>query len=401
MKRRLLVLPFLIFSLAIASFAAVSFSPSSLSFGSQAVGTTSAARLVTFSNSGRTSQSFGTKTIAGDYAWGGTGTCGQTLAARSSCTMSLVFKPTASGTRTGSLTVGSTVISLTGTGTTSATPVSFSPSSLSFGTQAVGSTSAVKLVTFSNSGSTSQSFGTETIAGDYAWGGTGTCGSTLAANSTCTMSLVFKPTASGTRNGSLAVGSMIVGLTGTGGTTTTPVSISTSSLANGTVSSSYSASLQATGGTSPYKWSIASGSLPAGLTLSSTGTISGSPASSGTSSFSVKVTDSAASPQSATSNLTLTIATAPSSGGSGTLSSAYSSMISDAYTSNSKYTTVRYVSPSGNDSNAGTSSSPWATLAKAASSVSGCTLVIVQPGTYTVSSGRTAKITGSGTSACH
>ena len=499
--KRLLALLIMIAALAVASFATVSFSPSSLSFGSQAVGTTSAVQFVTFSNSGSTSQSFGTETIAGAYAWGGVGTCGATLAASSNCTMSLVFKPTASGTSTGSLTVGSTVISLTGTGTTAAAAVTFSPSSLSFGSQAVGTTSTVKLVTFSNSGSTSQSFGTETIAGAYAWGGTGTCSSTLAAGSNCTMSLVFKPTVSGTSTGSLTVGSMVVSLSGTGGSTTptpTPVAISTTSLAKGTAGTAYSATLQASGGTSPYTWSLASGSLPAGLALSTSGTVSGTPSASGTSSFSVTAKDSESTPQSATAALSITVAAAVSTpaalkittgscnsgtagsaysatlqatggtspytwslasgslpaglalstsgtisgmpstsgtssfsvmvkdsestpqsvtgaltlaiaatttppSGSGTLATAYSSLISANYTAKSSYTSANtyYVSTGGSDSNAGTSSAPWATIAHAASTVSGCALVLVDPGTYTVSSGRTAKITNSGTSACH
>ncbi len=40
-------------------------------------------------------------------------------------------------------------------------------------------------------------------------------------------------------------------------------------------------------------------------------------------------------------------------------------------------------------------------MAHAASTVSGCSLVLFEPGTYTVSSGRTAEITNSGTSTCH
>ncbi len=417
--KRLLALTTLIAALAVASFAAVSFSPSSLSFGSQAVGTTSAVKFVTFTNSSATSQSFGTETLAGSYAWGGVGTCGSTLAAGSSCTMSLVFKPTASGAATGSMTVGSMVVSLTGTGTgtapqttgtTPAAAVTFSPSALSFGSQAVGTTSAVKLVTFSNSGSTSQTFGTETIAGNYAWGGVGTCGPTLAAGSNCTMSLVFKPTASGTRTGSLTVGSMVVSLTGTGvatASTPAPVTVSTTALANGTAGSGYSTTLQASGGTSPYSWSLASGSLPAGLALSASGVISGTPSASGASSFSVTVKDSESTPQSATGSVSLTIAAAGSSSappsGSGSLASGYSSLISSNYTSNSKYTSANtyYVSASGSDSNPGTSAAPWATMSHATSTVSGCALVLVQAGTYTVSSGRTAKISNSGTSTCH
>ncbi|MGA3128307.1 MAG: putative Ig domain-containing protein, partial [Candidatus Korobacteraceae bacterium] len=180
--------------------------------------------------------------------------------------------------------------------------------------------------------------------------------------------------------------------------------ITSTTLAGGTEGSSYSTTLQATGGTSPYTWSLASGSLPAGLALSTSGTISGMPSTSGTSSFSVTVKDSESTPQSVTGALTLAIAatTTPPSG-SGTLATAYSSLISANYTAKSSYTSANtyYVSTGGSDSNAGTSSAPWATIAHAASTVSGCALVLVDPGTYTVSSGRTAKITNSGTSACH
>ena len=57
-----------------------------------------------------------------------------------------------------------------------------------------------------------------------------------------------------------------------------PVSISTTSLASGTVGAPYAQTLSAVGGQAPYSWSLTSGVLPAGLTLStSTGTIGGTP----------------------------------------------------------------------------------------------------------------------------
>src|SRR6266571_3077779 len=70
--------------------------------------------------------------------------------------------------------------------------------------------------------------------------------------------------------------------------------ITTSSLPAGQMGAAYQATLSASGGTTPYSWSLASGSLPAGLSLNSTsGVISGTPSASGTSSFTVQVTDSA------------------------------------------------------------------------------------------------------------
>src|ERR1019366_2289352 len=55
----------------------------------------------------------------------------------------------------------------------------------------------------------------------------------------------------------------------------------------------YSQALGASGGSPPYSWSVASGSLPAGLSLAAGGTISGTPGTAGSSSFTLRVTDSA------------------------------------------------------------------------------------------------------------
>ncbi len=84
------------------------------------------------------------------------------------------------------------------------------------------------------------------------------------------------------------------------------VAITTASLANAVVGSSYSATLTASGGVVPYSWTLASGALPAGLSLSSSGVISGIPASQGGSTFLVQVTDSS-SPTAQTATATLAI----------------------------------------------------------------------------------------------
>jgi hypothetical protein len=75
-----------------------------------------------------------------------------------------------------------------------------------------------------------------------------------------------------------------------------PPSVVTTSLPAGTVGQTYSWALQATAGTTPYKWELQSGTLPAGLSLSpSTGAITGTPTTAGTSSDLVfQVTDATA-----------------------------------------------------------------------------------------------------------
>ena len=73
----------------------------------------------------------------------------------------------------------------------------------------------------------------------------------------------------------------------------TTLAITTTSLATAVENAPYSATLGASGGTPPYTWSILSGTLPSGITLSSTGVLSGTPASLGTFDFTVQVLDSA------------------------------------------------------------------------------------------------------------
>jgi hypothetical protein len=67
----------------------------------------------------------------------------------------------------------------------------------------------------------------------------------------------------------------------------------------------YGDTLTESGGTSPFSWSVSSGSLPAGISLSANGTLSGTPTATGTSSFTVKVTD--ANSQTATQATSITV----------------------------------------------------------------------------------------------
>ena len=81
---------------------------------------------------------------------------------------------------------------------------------------------------------------------------------------------------------------------GNGGTTGTAPTVTTTTLANGTVGIAYSQTLEATGDV-PITWSIDTGALPAGLSLSTAGLISGTPETGGTSNFTVKAANAAGS----------------------------------------------------------------------------------------------------------
>lgn len=98
----------------------------------------------------------------------------------------------------------------------------------------------------------------------------------------------------------------------TTGTTTTALQVSTKSLPTGYVGSSYNAGLAASGGTAPYTWSISacSGACNTGLGFAS-GTLSGTPKNTGTSTFTFLVKDSAG--RSASAGVPLTISTGTAS----------------------------------------------------------------------------------------
>jgi hypothetical protein len=104
-----------------------------------------------------------------------------------------------------------------------------------------------------------------------------------------------------------------------------PLSIATTSLPNGTVNVSYSATLQLTGGTPPLTWSAAPG-LPSGLSLSSDGTISGTPATPGSSCLVFTATDSSTPPQDPSQGLCIGI-NQPDSSHNGLLKGHYAFLI--------------------------------------------------------------------------
>jgi len=204
------------------------FSPPNLGFGSVAVGVTTAAKTVTLTNSGTATLNITAIAITGANAtdFAQTHTCGATLAVAASCTFSVTFKPAATGTRSASISVtdnsgGSPqLVPLTGVGTTA----KLSPTSVSFGSVTVGTTSTVHTITLANIGTSAFSITSITItgtnAGDFLQ--SHSCGTSLAAGATCTISVQFKATVKGVRNAAVSVSDtasgspQVVTLSGTG-----------------------------------------------------------------------------------------------------------------------------------------------------------------------------------------
>jgi len=168
-------------------------------------------------------QSSKTLTISGIATTGDfsqTNNCPATLSKGKSCRISVTLTPALAGARTGTLVVTDSdpsspqVTNLTGTGTfvTLTTPGNF-------GTVVYGAKST-QTVTLSNSGSSPLTISSISTKGQFTQ--SNSCGSTLAANSNCKITVNFVPTSSGLLAGSLIVNAsdaaspLVVYLRGTG-----------------------------------------------------------------------------------------------------------------------------------------------------------------------------------------
>jgi hypothetical protein len=173
------------------------------------LGTTSPAKVVTLTNTGAGTLDVTSISINGDFTIVSK-TCGTTVAPGANCTVNVTFTPTLIGVRHGTLTFNDNAptnpqtVALAGTGT----QISVSPVSLNFGTVAVGTTTAAKSVTVTNVGATPVTFSSISIAGtnpgDYQISAN-TCGTSLSARGSCTVSVRFKPTAAATRKATLTL----------------------------------------------------------------------------------------------------------------------------------------------------------------------------------------------------
>jgi phospholipase C len=115
-----LILASLVF-LSSHAAAKITLSPTTLTFGSQQVGTTSAAQTITASNNKPFKITVNSIAVTSGFTQ--TNTCGKTIAANGSCTISISFAPTMTGTINGTLTITDSALNspqtaaLTGTAT--------------------------------------------------------------------------------------------------------------------------------------------------------------------------------------------------------------------------------------------------------------------------------------------
>jgi hypothetical protein len=184
----------------------VSLSATSLSFGSVQVGSTSPSQSVTLTNTGSAALIINSITVTGTnasaFAFGNS--CGTSLAAGANCSIHGHFAPTTAGPMTAAITISDTTtnspqsIAITGTGVT-ATTVSLNPTSLSFGNQKVGTTSASQSVTLTNTGASALALTSITVTGTNAsqFVFANSCGTSLAVGANCSIHGHFAPTTAG------------------------------------------------------------------------------------------------------------------------------------------------------------------------------------------------------------
>jgi len=219
----------------------VSLSPTSLTFPATTDGIAAATQTVTLKNTGKSALTLsGTGkgiSIAGTNptAFTQTNTCGTSVAAGASCVITVTFKPAAVGALSASLLIGDNAygspqaVSLAGSGIAAGPSAILSANTVTFGTTNVGSTNVAPAITLTNSGTAVLDISSIGIAGTNAtsFSQTNTCGTTLAINASCSITITFKPLAAGTLTASLTVADNAAGspqalpLSGTGALTVT------------------------------------------------------------------------------------------------------------------------------------------------------------------------------------
>ncbi|MBC3839934.1 choice-of-anchor D domain-containing protein [Streptacidiphilus sp. 4-A2] len=255
--------------------------PSTTTFEQATVGTATPVQKITVMNSGSAPSTLGTISASSGFTVTNDPSqpCGSSLDATSPtdsgnwCQVDVSFTAPASGITTGTLTVPSdqpgspTVLQLVGStgGTNVITPPTLSPTALSFGDEAVGSSTTAQTVTLANPGASAITIGS-IATNNSSYTQTNTCGSTLAAGASCAIAVTFAPTAGGAQSATLAVTnsgtSTPIGatLSGTGVTPTTNLAAGAALTASSSTSG-FPPSNANDGNTSSY-WESVDGTFP-------------------------------------------------------------------------------------------------------------------------------------------
>ena len=198
-------------------------SSASLNFGNQQVDVKSSALVETLTNNQTVALNITGVSAGGDFNQ--TNTCQTAIAPGGTCTIDVYFTPSVTGTRTGTLTItddasnSPQTVALTGIGASSA--ISISPTTLSFGTQVVNTSSAGQKVTVTNNGFVNLTVNSVLASGGFSESDSCT-GVTLTPGQACTITASFAPVMAATMTGTITINDTstgtphLVSMTGTG-----------------------------------------------------------------------------------------------------------------------------------------------------------------------------------------
>ena len=205
----------------------VTLSPTSLTFATELVGATSAPQPVTLSNYGSTALAISSIKVTGAdrSEFGETTTCRSSMAPGASCTINVIFTASKRGPQTADVSITDNApgspqaVSLNGTGTV----VVLNPTSLNFGTVGTGASKTLT-TTLTDDGTGAVAINGVRITGTdpTLFTQTNTCGSSIGPGASCTVSVTFKPTGSGTSSAAVTIGNnggggpLTVALSGSG-----------------------------------------------------------------------------------------------------------------------------------------------------------------------------------------
>jgi sugar lactone lactonase YvrE len=265
-------------------------SPTTLTFPSTTVGVAATSLPITLSNPGTAALTITSISVTNTSAgFGEANTCGSSLAAGASCTITVSFTPTAAGALAGSISVTDNAtgspqtVSLTGTGAAVLVPLAtLAPTTLTFPSTTVGTSATSLPITLSNPGTAALAISNITITGTNAtsFGQTNSCSASLAAGASCTITVSFTPTAAGALAASISVVDNATGSPQSVAITGSGAAVVTGSTTFTVASNTPTATVQP-GGVAQYNLVIApfGGTYNNLVTLSATGLPAGAQAS--------------------------------------------------------------------------------------------------------------------------
>jgi hypothetical protein len=219
------------------------FSPAGLTFTSEYVGMKSATQMIQLVNNGTASLDITNISIggadSGDFAE--TNNCPASLPAGSSCTIDVTFTPSAAGERTATIIATDNAsgspqaANLSGMGLAPAAAVTLSPASLAFPATGIGGRSASQISTVTNSGVATLTISSITLTGPNLgdFSERNTCGASVNAGASCSITVTFVPKAAGFRAADVSIADNVTGspqIVALSGTGTSPLAATTTTL---------------------------------------------------------------------------------------------------------------------------------------------------------------------------